>query len=110
MNERDRSILLKIVEESDVLSKMLSGKDEQSFLENDQLMRATCMTMINISELTKKLTMEFRQESEQVPWKDMAGLRDVTAHGYFTLQMSDIWIFASTELPEYTAKIRDILK
>jgi len=39
----------------------------------------------------------------------MAGLRDVAAHGYFTLRMSDIWIYAFIELPKYTACINQML-
>ena len=39
----------------------------------------------------------------------MEGLRDVASHGYFALRMSDIWIYASIEMPIYTAKIKEIL-
>jgi len=39
----------------------------------------------------------------------MAGLRDVTAHGYFTLKMSDIWIFAETELQILANDINSLL-
>ena len=68
------------------------------------------MTLINIGELVKKLTNDFRQHWQQIPWKEIAGLRDVTAHGYFTLRMPDIWIFVSTELPVYIEAIRKILE
>ena len=110
MNKRDKIVLQKIVEESAVLNQMLDGLDESIFLTNDEKMRATCMTLINIGELVKKLTDDFRQHWQQIPWKEIAGLRDVTAHGYFTLRMPDIWIFASTELPVYIEAIRKILE
>ena len=109
MNRRDRIILQKIVEEATVLAKMLKDEDESVFLASDEKMRATCMTLINIGELVKNLTDDFRLQNQQIPWKDLAGLRDVTAHGYFTLRMPDIWIFASTELPVYGESIRKIL-
>jgi uncharacterized protein with HEPN domain len=67
------------------------------------------MTLINIGESVKNLSEEFRMSHTEIPWKDMAGLRDVTAHGYFTLRMSDIWIYASAELLEQAKMIRDIL-
>ena len=109
MNQRDRVILRKIVEEATVLAKMLDGVDESIFLANDEKMRATCMTLINIGELVKNLTDGFRRHYQQIPWKEIAGLRDVTAHGYFTLRMPDVWIFASTELPVCVESIRKIL-
>ena len=110
MNKRDRIILLKIVEEAASLSQMLHGIDESAFLANDEKMRATCMTLINIGELVKNLTNDFRESYKQIPWKDMAGLRDVAAHGYFTLRMSDIWIFAAVELPMFATQIMGILE
>jgi uncharacterized protein with HEPN domain len=109
MNKRNRVILQKIIEESTTLAKMLDGVDESAFLANEEKMRATCMTLINIGELVKNLTDDFRQNNQLIPWKDIAGLRDVTAHGYFTLRMPDIWIFTTTELPVYAESIRKIL-
>ena len=109
MNRRDRIILQKITEEAAVLAQMLHGIDESVFLADDEKMRATCMTLINIGELIKNLSSDFRESNKHIPWKDMAGLRDVAAHGYFTLRMPDIWIFAAAELPMYATQIREIL-
>jgi uncharacterized protein with HEPN domain len=39
----------------------------------------------------------------------MAGLRDVAAHGYFTLRMPDVWIYAANEMPIYIEQIKEIL-
>ena len=86
---------------------MLHDIDEQTFLANDEKMRATCMTLINIGELIKNLNNDFREEHNQIPWKKMAGLRDVAAHGYFTLKMPDIWIYASIELPACITQIEN---
>jgi uncharacterized protein with HEPN domain len=109
MKKRDKTILQKIISEISVLEKMTTGKNEQNFLADDELMRATCMTLINIGELVKNLSEEFRLSHSDIPWKDMAGLRDVTAHGYFTLRMPDIWIYTSAELPSQAEIIQTIL-
>jgi uncharacterized protein with HEPN domain len=109
MNKRDKIILHKIIGESAVLARILEGVDESVFLVSDEKMRAACMTLVNIGELVKNLTDAFRQCYQQIPWKDIAGLRDVTVHGYFTLRMPDIWIFATEELPLYTKFMEEIL-
>ena len=109
MNKRNRKVLLKIIEESAALAKLLHEIDEQTFLADDEKMRATCMTIINIGELAKNLDDGFRKNYDHIPWKDMVGLRDVSAHGYFTLRMPDIWIFATEEFPTYAMQIKEIL-
>ncbi|MCL2325422.1 MAG: DUF86 domain-containing protein [Proteobacteria bacterium] len=109
MNKRDRIILLKIIEEAAALARMTDGIDESDFLANDEKTRAVCMTLINIGELVKNLSGSFRSDNCQIPWKDIAGLRDVAAHGYFTLRMPDIWIYATKELPIYAMQISALL-
>ncbi|MCL2719642.1 MAG: DUF86 domain-containing protein [Lachnospiraceae bacterium] len=110
MTNRNQKILEKIVDEAEIVAKLLNGIDETVFLVNDEKMRAVCMTLINIGELIKNLTDDFRERNKKIPWKDLAGLRDVTAHGYFTLRMSDIWIYAADELPIYAEQIKEILE
>ena len=109
MTKRDRTILNKIVHEAAVIAEMLNGIDETVFSGNEEKMRAVCMALINIGELVKNLNREFRLEHKQIPWKDMAGFRDVAAHGYFTIRMPDVWLYAATELPLYAEQIKEIL-
>ena len=109
MNDRDSVILNKIADEAGIIAVMLQGVDETAFLNNDEKMRAVCMTLINIGELVKNMTDEFRISNDHIPWRDLAGLRDVTAHGYFTLRMPDIWIYASIELPKHATQIKELL-
>jgi uncharacterized protein with HEPN domain len=77
MKKRNRAILMKIIDETKALAQMLHGIDKSTFIVNDEKMRAVCMTLINIGELIKNLDDDFRQEHGHVPWKSMAGFRDV---------------------------------
>ena len=109
MNKRDKIILAKIVEEVSVITRMLGEFDKTAFLADDVIMRATCMTLINIGELVKNLDNELRMAHTAIPWKGIAGLRDVAAHGYFTLSMDEIWVYASRDLPIYAEQIKEML-
>ena len=108
MNSRNVTILNKIIVESETVAQILKGIDETSFLSNEEKMRAVCMTLINIGELIKNLDDSFRGNNIHIPWRQMAGFRDIAAHGYFTLKMEDVWKYASNELPLLLVKIKDI--
>ena len=109
MSRRIRTILDKIMQEAAALAQIVHQLDESAFLQSEITMRATCMTLINIGELVKNLDDDFRASHKHVPWRDIAGFRDVAAHGYFTLRMEEVWIYASKELPVLVAQIKDIL-
>jgi uncharacterized protein with HEPN domain len=110
MRERDRIILLKIKEEAELLLQLIDGYAMQNFLENEMLKRAVCMTLINIGELVKLLTDEAKRMNSTVPWRSITGLRDVTAHGYQTLQMEDIWETVTKDIPELLMQVRTMLR
>jgi uncharacterized protein with HEPN domain len=110
LSKRDIAILIKIVDEASALNRILNGLDESGFLSNDVIVRASCMTLLNVGELIKNLSDDFRAKHKHVPWRDMAGFRDVAAHGYFTLRMEEVWIYASNEMPVFADQIKEILE
>lgn len=80
MQHRDKIALEKIVSEITVALDMLSNISFDKFNSDEIIKRAICMTVINIGELVKSLTDEIRTEYKSIPWKSIAGFRDITAH------------------------------
>ena len=109
MNDRDKIVLLKIEKEAELLLKLADGHNLQSFLGDEVLMRAVCMTLINIGELVKLLTEDVKRQNQAISWRAVAGLRDVIAHGYYTLRMEDIWETATEEIPPFLIQVGEIL-
>lgn len=100
MNERDRQILIRLRGEVRLVSQMLDGFELQAFLADERTKRAVCMTLINIGELVKNLSDEFRMAHNHIPWRAISGLRDITAHKYQTLRMEDVWLTATRDIPQ----------
>lgn len=100
MNERDRQILIRLCGEARLVSQMLDGFDLQSFLADERTKRAVCMTLIDIGELAKNLSNEFRMAHNHIPWRAISGLRDIAAHKHQTLRMEDVWLTAARDMPQ----------
>ena len=108
MNNRDRQVLNKILQEIDIAVDMVSGVSEGSFLGDEKLRRAVCMTLINIGELVKNLTRELVEQYKEIPWREVAGFRDIAAHKYQTLRMEDVYLTVTNDLPALGDLIKKI--
>ena len=62
-----------------------------------------------IGEATRRLPMEFRREYPDIPWKNMAGMRDRIIHGYDTVDLQIVWDVVKGDIPRIKPLIRQIL-
>lgn len=109
MQRRDRITLNKISDEAFVAINMLKNVTTSDFLTDEILKRAVAMSVINIGELVKNLTQEFRNEYKNVPWKAISGFRDVAAHKYGTLDMNIVYNTVKIDIPMLIENIQQIL-
>lgn len=109
MNSRDQQIVSKIIIEIEVIGMLVAGFEESAFMADERTKRAVCMTLINIGELVKNLTENFKLAHRQIPWKSIAGLRDITAHKYQTLHMGDVWYTVQQDIPELKESLLRII-
>ena len=89
--------------------QMLGDNSLAAFLQNEMLKRAIGMTVINIGELIKNVTDEMRARHPEVPWKQVAGFRDITAHKYQTLRMEDVYQVVVEDFPSLKEQLKKIL-
>ena len=106
MNNRDRQICGKLLSEIAILKDMMDGVSREAFLTDERTSRAVCMTLINIGELVKNLTDELRNNHKEIPWRSIAGLRDVTAHKYQTLRMEDVYSTCVEDIPVFEEQLK----
>lgn len=99
MVHRDEVILKKVLDEICVAQSMMGDCAYSEFAGNEMLKRAVCMTVINIGELVKNLSEDCRKDNPTIPWKAVAGFRDIAAHKYQTLKMEDVYETVKSDFP-----------
>jgi len=62
-----------------------------------------------IGEAAKQIPDEIRQNYPQVPWKEMAGMRDRLVHFYFGIDYRLVWRTIKERLPQVKPEIQRML-
>lgn len=79
--------------------------------QNDSEKQGAIIRRIEImGEATKKISSQTRKKYPNIPWKEMAGMRDVVIHEYFGISINLIWKVATKEIQEIKPEIEKILK
>ena len=97
--KKDNNILLQILEDIIDIKNFTKDLDFNAFIASTLERKAVCMSLINIGELAKALSTDFKAKNNIIQWKNISGLRDITAHKYHTLNLDIIWSVVKSDIP-----------
>lgn len=81
-----------------------------AFEESDMVQDAVLRNLEVIGEAAKRVPEEYRTRWPQVPWRRMAGLRDVLIHAYQDVESERVWEVCERDIPALRARIETILR
>ena len=82
--------------------------DEQNFMANTQLQDAVLRRLEIIGEAVKNIPQDFRDRYPHIPWREIAGLRDVLIHEYFGVNMRRVWKVITQDIFDLRQKLLQV--
>jgi uncharacterized protein with HEPN domain len=109
--KKDPKIFLEhILENIEKIENGIDGMIEIKFSKDVDIQDATLRRLEIIGEAVRSLPDSFRKKHSKVPWKKIAGLRDVLIHEYFGVDMELVWKIANNDIPKLKKQIIKLLE
>ncbi|MBS3095466.1 DUF86 domain-containing protein [Candidatus Woesearchaeota archaeon] len=84
------------------------GLNKEKFSKDTLRQSAVIRQLEIIGEAVKNIPSSFREKHPKIPWKDIAGLRDILSHAYFGVNMDRVWNIVKKDLPTLKREIEKI--
>lgn len=86
----------------------IEGLSKDDFLVDKRTQQAVIMNLVIIGEAATKVMdgyPEFVQSHPDVPWRNMRGMRNRIAHGYFDIDLEIVWETVASALPDLQKRL-----
>lgn len=109
--KRDIRVYLEDVLESiEKIEEYIKPITENDFYKNTQVQDAILRRLEIVGEAVKNVPQEVRDKYPEIPWKRIAGIRDVLIHQYFGVSLERTWKVIKEDIIDLKNKIIEVQK
>ena len=100
MTKHSLELLLHIRYECNFIMENSTDLDPEDLYEDGMKSRAFIRSIEIIGEASKSIPDEFKDEHEEIPWKVMAGMRDILIHRYSGVDLKIVYDVVQNQIPQ----------
>ena len=107
MKLRDRTIADKILEYCGEIENILTrlNHSEEAFRRDKGLSAGAVFYIAQIGELAAHFSEEFKEEHNELPWREIKGMRNILIHEYHAASPKTIWETVTEDIPALRAML-----
>jgi Uncharacterized conserved protein len=110
MKERDYgSYIEDIIEHMNYAEEFIRDITFEEFANDKKTILSVTKCIEVVGEATKHVPDSIREKYPEIPWRDMAGIRDRLVHGYFKVNLEIVWMTVTVEFPELRSMMENVL-
>ena len=80
--------------------RFVADMSYEDFIKDEKTVFAVLRAIEVIGEAVKHMPMDFRMKFPDIPWRDIAGMRDILIHDYFAVDLETVWETIKTNIPK----------
>ena len=110
MKEEFLDYIEDVIEAMDDAVSFVEGVKREDLVKDRKTIYAVVRALEIIGEAVKRIPDGVRNRYPQIPWKDMAGMRDKLIHEYFGVNIKRVWKTVKEDIPNLKPLFEKILK
>ncbi len=109
--ERDATVYLyDILESCDRIIEYCQGISESDFYDSQEKQDAVFRRIQIIGDASKHIPENIRVKYQHIPWKKIAGMRDIVVHEYFGVTLAMVWRVVIKDIPVLQEQIAEVIE
>jgi uncharacterized protein with HEPN domain len=109
MPHPDHTYLADILTAAQKIERGTAGLSRAQFESDEYRVLAIERLLELIGEATKQLSAGFRAQHPEIPWRQMAGMRDLLIHAYHKIDSDEVWKAVSISVPTLIAAVEPLI-
>jgi uncharacterized protein with HEPN domain len=106
---RDLAWVLDMLQASRKTVEYARDLDEEHFQASSLHQDAILRQLTIVGEAAKRVSAEFRVSHPDVPWRQVAGFRDVVVHNYSRVDLQEVWRIIQEDLPTLVTLLEPLI-
>ena len=80
---------------------------ERSSFDDSRLVQdAVIRNLQTLAESSQRLSTEIKSTESEIPWRELAGFRNVIVHGYLGVDLGAVWLVVEQDLPALGSAVK----